>query len=115
MALEVTVNKLDDLSAVVTLTGALSLGTNLKILDTNLQQLVEDGVLRLVLDLTGCPYTDSSGLGVMIHTYGLIQARGGSVRLCGVSDRIARMLELTHTDSLLPRDADLASSLAALR
>ena len=114
MALEVSIDRLNETSAVVTLTGALSLGTNLKILDDRLQQLTEQGVVRLVLDLTACPYTDSSGLGVMIHTCGLVQARGGAIRLCGVSERIARMLQLTHTDTMLPSDTDLASSLAAL-
>jgi anti-sigma B factor antagonist len=114
MSLDVTVEKLNDVSAVVTLTGPLSLGTNLKILDTQLQQLIEEGVVRLVLDLTACPYADSSGLGVMVHTHGLAEAKGGEIRLCGVSDRIARMLELTHTQTLLLRDADLAASIAAL-
>ena len=114
MSLDVTIEKLNDISAVVTLNGALSLGTNLKILDTQLQQLIEDGVVRLVLDLTACPYADSSGLGVMVHTYGLAEAKGGSIRLCGLSERIARMLQLTHTDAMLPHDADLAASIAAL-
>jgi anti-anti-sigma factor len=114
MSLDVTVEKLNEAAAVVTLTGPLSLGTNLKIVDMQLQQLIEEGVTSLVLDLTACPYADSSGLGVMVHTHGLAEAKGGSVRLCGVSERIVRMLELTHTDSLLPRDADLAASIAAL-
>ena len=114
MSLDVTIKKLNDVSAVVTLSGPLSLGTNLKIVDMQLQQLIEEGVARLVLDLTACPYADSSGLGVMVHVHGLAEAKGGSIRLCGVSERIIRMLELTHTDALLPHDADLAASLAAL-
>jgi anti-anti-sigma factor len=114
MALDVTIEKLNDVSAVVTLSGPLSLGTNLKILDTQLQQLIEEGVVRLILDMTACPYADSSGLGVMVHTYGLTEAKGGAIRLCGVSERIARMLQLTHTEKLLPHDADLAASIAAL-
>ena len=114
MSLEVTIQKLNDISAVVTLSGPLSLGTNLKIVDMQLQQLLEEGVVRLVLDLSACPYADSSGLGVMVHVHGIAEAKGGAIRLCGVSERIVRMLELTHTDTLLPCDADLATSIAAL-
>ena len=114
MSLEVTIDKLNDISALVTLSGPLSLGTNLKIVDMQLQRLIDEGVVRLVLDLTACPYADSSGLGVMVHIHGLAEAKGGLVRLCGASERIVRMLELTHTDALLPHDADLASSIAAL-
>ena len=114
MALDVTLDRLNDVTAVVTLSGPLNLGTDLKIFDTQVQQLIEEGVRRLILDLTGCPYADSSGLGVMVHAYGLIDAKGGLIRLCGVSDRIASMLKMTHTDPLLPCDADLAASMAAL-
>ena len=114
MALDVVVKKLNDVSAVVTLNGPLSLGTNLKILDTQLQQLVEEGVVRLIFDMTECPYADSSGLGVMMHTSGLTESKGGTIRLCGISERIARMLELTHTANLLPHDADLATSITEL-
>jgi len=114
MALDATVERLNDVSAIVTVRGPLSLGTNLKIVDTQLQQLIDEGVVRLVLDLTASPYADSSGLGVLIHTYGLIRAKNGSMRLCGVSERIAALLKMTHTESVLPCDADSATSIAAL-
>jgi anti-anti-sigma factor len=114
MALDITVERLSDVSALVTVQGAMSLGTNLKILDTKLQQLIEGGVVKLVLDLTESPYADSAGLGVLIHAFGLIRAKGGSMRLCGVSERIGALLQLTHTDAILPCDADLAASMAEL-
>jgi len=114
MALDITVEKLSGDSALVTVQGAMSLGTNLKILDTNLHQLIEEGVTKLVLDLTASPYADSAGLGVLIHAYGLIRSKGGAMRLCGVSERIDALLKLTHTEKLLPCDADLAASMAAI-
>jgi anti-anti-sigma factor len=114
MALDVTVERLSGGSAVVTVQGPMSLGTNLKILDTQLQQLIEEGVVKLVLDLTACPYCDSAGLGVMVYAHGLIVAKDGMIRLCGVSERVAALLKLTQTEPLLPCDADLAASMAAL-
>jgi anti-anti-sigma factor len=115
MALDITVEKLNGVSALVTVQGALSLGTNLKILDTQLQQLIEEGVTRLVLDLTASPYADSAGLGVLIHAFGRVRSKGGSMRLCGVSERIGALLQLTHTEAVLPCDADLAASMAAIQ
>jgi len=96
------------------LTGSLTLGTTLKIVDTRLQQLVEDGVHRLVLDLSYCAYSDSAGLGTLIHTFGVLSERGGSMRLCGVNERLAAMFKMTRTDALLPCDPDRETSLAAL-
>ena len=114
MALDATVERLNQLSAIVAVRGPLSLGTNLKIVDTQVQQLIEEGVVKLVLDLTECPYCDSAGLGVMVHAYGLLDAKGGKIRLCGVSDRVAALLKMTHTEALLPCDADSAASIAAM-
>jgi len=114
MAIEAAVDKISATTAVVTLTGSLTLGTNLKIVDTRLQQLVEGGVQSLVLDMSHCLYSDSAGLGTLIHTFGVLSERGGSMRLCGVNERLAAMFKMTRTDALLPCDPDRAASLAAL-
>ena len=115
MPLEASVQRVDPDIAVLTLSGPLTLGTNLKTLDGTIQTLLGTGARRLVFDLSASPYADSAGLGTLIHTSGLVAARGGTLRLAGVSDRIASMLRMTHTDSLLPMDTDAAASLAALQ
>lgn len=102
-------------TAVVTFSGSLTLGTSLKIADTNLQSLIYKGVIKLVLDLTEVGYMDSAGLGTLVHTYGLTQEKGGAFRLCGVQSRIANMLKMTRTDQLVPIDADVEASLAAIQ
>ena len=114
MAIEAAVDKISATTAVVTLTGSLTLGTNLKIVDTRLQQLVEGGVQSLVLDMSHCLYSDSAGLGTLIHFYGLLQQRGGTIRLCGASERVAALLRLTKTDVLLPTDPSIEASLSVL-
>jgi anti-anti-sigma factor len=67
-----------------------------------------------VIDLSGCTYVDSAGLGTLLHTYGLLTERQGQLRLCGVNQRVEDLIVMTHTDALLHRDPDLATSLAAL-
>ncbi len=96
------------------MTGALTLGTDLKIADSQLQALIGRGAIRLVLDLTGVPYSESSSLGMLVHTCGLTRQHGGTLRLCGLPERIGDTLKLTTTDTLLPIDADRAASIGAL-
>lgn len=115
MSLDVSIKRIGTDTAVVTLTGALSLGTQLKIADNQIQDLITAGVTRLVLDLTAVPYSDSAGLGTLVHLYGLLQKRAGAIRLCGVSERVAGMLRMTRTDALLPSDPDAKASLAAIQ
>ncbi len=112
--LDMTVERLDPETAVATIAGPLNMGTNLKTIDSNLQTLIADGVKRLVLDLSGCPYSDSAGLGVLMQTFGLVREKQGQLRLCGVGERIGRMLRLTTTDRFFQCDANRAESLAAL-
>ena len=117
MALEATVETVETGSgttAVVTLVGLLTLGTNLKTADQRVQTALAQGAKNLVLDVTGVEFSDSAGLGMLVHTFGLVRAKGGQMRMCGVGERIAYMLKLTTTDKLLTVDADRAASLAAL-
>jgi anti-sigma B factor antagonist len=114
MQTEMTVEKLDSATAVAVIHGSLTMGTNLKTIDHNLQALVEGGVSRLVVDMTACPYSDSAGLGVLMHTFGLLQEGGGAMRLCAVSDRVASLLKMTRTDAMLGCDVDRETSVAAL-
>ena len=76
MPLDITVDILNAGSGVVSVHGSLTLGSNLKMVEGQVQQLIEEGVQKLVLDLTDCQYADSAGLGFLIHTYGLVSARG---------------------------------------
>jgi len=114
MLLEMTIDRLDPVTAAVIINGSLTLGTNLKMMEAQVRQLIIDGVDRLVLDLTDCPYSDSAGLGFLIHTYGLIGERQGSMRLCGVSERVTALLRMTRTDKLIPCDPTRQESVEKL-
>jgi anti-anti-sigma factor len=100
---------------VASIDGALTMGTNLKTVDNNLQAIVGGGATRLVLDLSGCPYCDSAGLGLLIHISGLMAAPGRAMRICGTSERVLDLLRITRTDGLLPLDRDRAASITALQ
>lgn len=114
MAVQLVVEAIGPNRAVVTFQGSLNLGTTLQAADHQLQTLIGSGVTRLVLDLSHVPYCDSAGLGVIVHTYGLAEQKGGRVRICGVAGRVAGVLKMTRTDTFLPIDADRATSIAAL-
>lgn len=68
----------------------------------------------MVFDMTAVELVDSAGLGMLIHAYGSLRSRTGTLRLCGVAPRVLSLLELTNINTLLPIDPTLAESLAAL-
>jgi anti-sigma B factor antagonist len=114
MSLEISLRYVDAKTVVVTLVGALTLGTGLKTADQQIQTAIEQGASRMAIDMSGVPYSDSAGLGVLIHTFGLTRKNQGALRLAAASERMVSMLTLTRMDTLLPLDPTVEASLAAL-
>ncbi len=114
MPLSVAIEKLPEGTAVVTLAGGMTLGTSLKIADSQIHATIAEGVTRMVIDLTGVEYVDSAGLGMLVYVYGTLQEKQGALRLCGVAPRVLSLFQMTKTDGFLVGDADRAESLAIL-
>ena len=101
--------------AVVRLSGGLTLGTSLKIADSQIQSAIEAGVSKMVIDLTEVEYVDSAGLGMLMYAYGMLNEKKGALRVCGVTERVLSLLRMTKTDMFLPMDKDVDESVAALK
>jgi anti-sigma B factor antagonist len=115
MPLSANIENLPRGIAVVKLSGGLTLGTSLKIADTQIQSAIQDGVSRMVIDLTDVEYVDSAGLGTLMYAYGMLNEKKGTLRVCGVAERVLSLLKMTKTDTFLPIDKNLEESLAALQ
>jgi anti-anti-sigma factor len=55
-----------------------------------------------ILDLTGVPYMDSSGLGVIVTHYVHCQGKGIRLVIAGVSPRVLELFKMTKVDTTLP-------------
>lgn len=55
---------------------------------------------RLMLDFSALTFMDSSGIGLIMGRYRLMQSIGGSLTVCGTSPRIERMIKLSGLESL---------------
>ena len=115
MSLSATIEKLPEATAVVTLSGHMTLGTSLKVADSQIGGIIEDGVTKLVIDLTAVDYMDSAGLGMLVYVFGAMREKEGTLRICGVAPRLLSLLQLTKTDTFLMIDQTRADSLAALK
>jgi anti-sigma B factor antagonist len=114
MTLETTIKHIQADTAIISFAGNLTLGMGLGIADSQRQSLIEKGVCRMVFDMATVPYIDSSGLGVLVHTYGLTLRKDGILRLCCVNERVAALLKMKKMDAVLHVDGDAGTSLAAI-
>ncbi|HLJ76651.1 MAG TPA: STAS domain-containing protein [Acidobacteriaceae bacterium] len=115
MSLESNIELLADRAAVVDVSGSMTARSPLKALEAQIQELMLQGVVNIVLDLSKVDYVDSAGLGVLMHAYNKLHQKGGSLRLCGVQPRLRKILHTTHTDTLLPVDGSRQDGIAAVR
>ncbi len=55
---------------------------------------------RLRLDFSGVTFMDSSGIGLIMGRYRLMQSRGGSLTVIGASERLRRVMKLAGLEKL---------------
>lgn len=85
---------------VLTLSGDLDHASHLQLLD-EAGALIAGGRPRLVVDLAGVNFCDSTGLGALVRVHRQAQARGGWLRLAAPGAALRRMLEVTNLVRLL--------------
>lgn len=88
---------------IVRLSGELdhSEATRLRV---ELDALIRDtGAKKLILDLNGLDFMDSSGIGLIIGRYKLMARRGGSVAVLGPDARVDRLFRMAGLYQLVER------------
>lgn len=115
MMLNAKVELVEPKKVVITVSGSMTLGSPLKVLDAQLQNLVSNGVNTIVFDLTDVDFIDSAGLGLLMLAHGLLEKENTMLRLCGAQARVRALLKMTKTDSLLHIDESREDSLQAIR
>ena len=63
-----------------------------------LTDLLDDGILFLVLNLSGLEYVDSSGLGVLISIHKRCLEKGGKMVVSGLRGMVDDLFKLTRLD-----------------
>lgn len=66
---------------------------------------------RLVIDLSGCTFLDSSGVRVLALTANTVAGEGGRLELVVVDSAIGRVLEITGIDGLMDVHPSLETAL----
>src|ERR1700682_4164224 len=80
-----------------------------------LSGLIGQGQSRLVMDLGGVGYIDSSGMGVLVASMKQARAAGGDVRLCGLQEDVRAIFEMTRLIKAMSVHPTRQEALASLR
>jgi anti-anti-sigma factor len=72
--------------------------------------LISGGMVRIVLDLGGVTYIDSSGVGMLAGKLQHVRARGGDIRLLNLNSRSQRLLGMMKLMIVFERFEDEAAA-----
>jgi anti-sigma B factor antagonist len=87
-----------------TLAGELDLTAREAVVEALGTSLSRDAVSRLVVDMSGVTFCDSSGLGAQLDVRRAAADAGVAMVLRAVSRQVARLLDLTDADGWLTRE-----------
>ncbi|MEP6590161.1 MAG: STAS domain-containing protein [Gemmatimonadota bacterium] len=80
-----------------------------------LKQLIQDaldrGERKFLLDFTGTAYIDSSGLGALVSISKKVREASGDLRLVGLNEDLRSLFELTKLDTLFTISETTAEAL----
>jgi anti-anti-sigma factor len=68
----------------------------------------------MIFDLSGVPYMDSAGIGVLINYYVAAEKHGRRMALAGANERVRALLILTKVQNLLRSFDNVEEAVAAV-
>jgi anti-sigma B factor antagonist len=108
MSLKLTTHENGDV-AIVNVSGKLTLGEGTGSLRTKIRELVEGGSRRIVLNMNGVTYMDSSGLGELVASHTTVTRAGGEIKLLNLAKGVDDLLKLTKLYTVFETNEDEAS------
>jgi len=95
---------------IVELTGHLNLGNELMTVEAAVKRLIQEGVRKLVIDVSALDYIDSAGIGMLVGCNGQMDRAGGKMRVAGAHGAVAKAFEVVHMDRIMALDPDIATA-----
>jgi len=92
--MEITERQFDDV-VLLDVKGKILLGEGDIQLREAIQNQLQKGARKLVLNLADVPYMDSAGLGEIVRCYTTVSREGGKLKLLNATSRIKDLLTIT--------------------
>ena len=80
---------------ILDMNGAVRIGEGSITLRDAIRGLADEGKKKIILNLAGVNYVDSSGIGELIANYTTVSRQGGQLKLLNLTDRIQNLLVIT--------------------
>jgi len=110
--MKATVRKLGRV-AVVDITGKITIGEGDVLLRQKVQELLDAGESRILLNLEKVKYMDSAGIGELVACYKRAKEKDGTVKLLNPSGKVYDLLQLTKLEEVFDTFRDEGEALGS--
>ena len=100
---------------VLDLNGRLVLGDGTSGLRDKLKTLTSEGRKKILLNLKGLSYIDSSGLGALVGGYATVKGQQGDIKLVSLDGRVHDLLRVTKLLTVFEVFDDEGKAIASFR
>jgi anti-sigma B factor antagonist len=98
---------------ILDLAGRITLGAGSQQLREAIHKLVAEGRKKILLNLAGINYIDSSGVGELVGAFTTVRREGGELKLMRLSKKVHDLMQMTKLYSVFDVKEDEANALAS--
>ena len=93
--------------------GKIMGGSDATLLHERLHEHIDKGVKKVVIDLSGVDWVNSTGLGILISGLTTIKSNGGQLKLANVTEKIKSLLTITKLVTVFDSHDTVESALSS--
>jgi anti-sigma B factor antagonist len=98
---------------VLEITGRITIGRDCQHLEWAIESLVKEKRKKIIFDLTGVTYVDSTGIGIIVMSAGQMKEAGGQLRVAGASGHVEQVLRMTNINQIVELHPTAAAAAAS--
>jgi anti-sigma B factor antagonist len=95
--------------------GKIMGGPDASLLHDKLYELIENDKKRVVIDLAGVEWMNSTGLGILISSVTTLRNHNGELKLANVTDKIQSLLTITKLVSVFDAHDSVESAIKSFK
>ena len=100
---------------ILDLDGKITIGEGSVSLRGAIRRLIEEGKKKILLNLSGVGYVDSSGIGELVSSYTTTSSKGGQLKLLNLTQKIQDLLAITKLLTVFDVYDDESSALNSFK
>lgn len=98
---------------VLDLEGRITLGEGSALLRELIRRQLSGGHMKILINLAGINYIDSSGLGELVSGYRAVKGQGGEMKLLNLNKKVSDLLQITKLYTVFDIHSDEAEAVAS--